>query len=348
MLRILFIAYLLTACNGASILGSSALGGSAKSDAKYESANGNETPPTTPDPVEGSASEGAELAIDPVPIGGAYLVCTPNGNAAFEVSCELKSNDGKTLSFDVTSAYTKSGDSWVPIEFQSVDGSKAWWILRLPFEVKGKTFAIILANSGSSIVSGWFVEGEQPLSLVVNGDFQKNSITEENKAQMNYLPPERQEEWKARNADPNSTCTPLFETGRQVAAPSEPGDPDNQWTELDSNCLNDQASNVGNNVVVYQDVKVQAGHVYEFRFSHKARATGATLPQGFRVRINGELLHEQAVTEMVNWTDMQFQVKATTDTIRIEFEETGDPSDGCGTMIDNVALRDFGNGSLKP
>lgn len=293
----------------------------------------------------GGSLDNSAVAIEPVPIGGAYLTCQLSIDLITEASCYVLAKDGGDFPFNAKSAYTivKDEDTWTPVAFRPDPNRSNAWFFSLPFNGNERSFVVIVADENSNVLADWVLQKDKaPLTLVADGDFELNRIDPTKQETTQYVPPERQDKWKARNSDPNSKCIPVVEMQDITNAASEKDAVTGQWVELDSSCTTDWQSG-GNNIAIFQDLTLEAGKLYEISFVYKGRR-GAKGPQALKVSLGGDVILSQVPSDE-QWISYRSLFVAKDSKVRLDFEESGFV-DGRGTLIDNVAVRDLGNGAV--
>ncbi len=286
-----------------------------------------------------------DAAITPTAISGASLTCTLVEGSPDEAKCVASSMNNQSLNFTVANAYTIFGDNtnWRPIAFRSFATTGLnpnTWIVSLPVEARNKSVAIVLSNENQNILADWIInEADKPVSFALDGGFEEHVLDSSNLLPNQFIVPERQTSWKAINANQASTCRNLIETQSTFTTSELIAIEGSQWIELDSSCNGDYKF-PGNNITVYQDLNLDAGHFYEISFYYKVRLGGTSL-QAFTASLGTQILFAHDVSEK-DWTRVSMVVLSPEAKPRISFTETGDPQDGRGTLLDDIEIRDLG------
>lgn len=344
-LRQLFVCLSLCPLLTTSGCDSSKLAGSENSTSALGSQDKNTE--SNPSPGDSETLQAAE-AIPPVPVAGAYLSCSYSDSASEEVRCEALDDSGQPKDFTAKKVYIISGadQNWSETTFNATGVGK--WVVQKPAEIK-PSFAVALFNDQNAVLADWVLDANQtpPLKLADASfeDMKVDPSSQDSLQATEYLGPGTQNVWKARLAS-NSKCSiPYLEmksdlvpfTASQGFIPSD----GHQWIELDGTCEvpAPTAGSTGGNIVLYQDLSLVAGHIYEVSFDYMAKVPITSL-QRLSVKFGDETILVKDVTESA-WTSYKFTRPVSANAIRLEFEDIG-IDDGRGTNLDNVRIFDLG------
>lgn len=351
LLPIILSVSLLGACEGAqlqdgryTVAKSSAASGEVKADATEA---GTSTPPDATLTKTDTSSEASENTIDmplpetahmPVAIGGASLFCSvPNIEVAL-ATCFAKNKSGATADFAAQKAYfIDSLDlNWAEASF--IRKAPGAFEVTLPYKVKDKSFAIGFVNDDNKTIVDWVSNANDPIAkAVVDGGFE--DVRYDGTIASQFLDTAHQKAWKATSK--TAGCGNVIEMANLNTTTGINPIEGDQWVELDSVCKVDSYLSGGNNISLYQDLKLEADQIYQISFQFSGRP-GATQKQELQLRFDGEQIIKMEVTGD-KWQSYTFTRRVSKEKIRIEFEESG-VVDGRGTLLDNVVVSSVGTG----
>lgn len=174
---------LLASCNEASHLqegGSTETSANTTYSTASEVASSDAQPKETESPIAETSEEAlpSEIAVNPVPVAGAYLSCSPRPDQG-DLSCIAESTDegNEDFHFVAKSAYIMLGDSnlWTELSFECDLEKSNSWFLKLPPESLTASYAIILRSEESGVLATWTINpAVEPGNLVADGGFEGN------------------------------------------------------------------------------------------------------------------------------------------------------------------------------
>ncbi|RYZ57731.1 MAG: hypothetical protein EOP07_09050 [Proteobacteria bacterium] len=351
LLPILFSVSLLAACEGAQLQDGRytvVKGSAASGEVKAETVDAGSTP--SPDATltkTDTASSPGEPMIDmpspeaahmPVAIGGASLFCSvPNIEVAL-ATCFAKQKSGALADFAAQKAYFIDSQDLNWAETSFIRKALGTFEVSLPYKVKDKSFAIGFVNNDNKTIVDWVIDANDPIpKAVVDGGFE--DIRYDGSFATQFLDPAHQKAWKAKSKTAN--CADVIEMANVNTAMGILPVEGDQWVELDSVCKTESFLSGGNNIVLYQDLKLEPDHIYQITFQFSGRP-GATQKQEFQVRFGDEEILKMVVTDD-KWQSYTFTRRVIKERMRIEFEESG-IVDGRGTLLDNVVVSSVGTG----
>ncbi len=272
-------------------------------------------------------------AAVPGVIGGASLSCSFLSDSR-ELSCRTIAIDTKPIDPAIVDAYLIIGPdhAWTKASFTHT--GFGLWKLLVPADITG-SFAIGLVDGNAAMVFDWVMVGDQsPANLIQDGSFE--ALVPANGANYLYVSPGDQLYWKSR-LTARTRCPYAF-VELLLSSVIVPVD-GNQSAELDTGCPTTGAKGAGD-IALYQDVNLQAEHAYRLVFYYQRRGEYNDLQQ-FITRVDGRPLLNLVATEN-RWIRKELLFFARhSGPVRIEFEEIGLPNEW-GTLLDNIALFDFG------
>ncbi len=300
---------------------------------------GQEPLPVPPDPSPVPDLGGnIGSAVMPVPISGAPLTCIRSAEAAAEVRCTFQEEDGTPSDVNPSFGFIISGQdpSRTPVKLSRE--SVGIFTFNIPSELSSLTaFGVGLADTDENIQMALVGDGRPDLTnLVKNSSFEDYIIPLDTDVFM--VPQGEFKNWFGRYKDQTacldiSPIMKIQKTGVDLTAFEG-----KQWAELETVCAEDR-SRLGGNAAFFQDLTVLKDHAYAIAFAYRRSGPKALL-QKFALRWNADLLLEKEVADE-RWTWNYLIKSATTDRIRLDFEEIG-IADGFGTLIDDVRVYDLG------
>lgn len=318
-----------------------------------------ETPPETaavPAPIvspqpEASTETPPDIAVVPVPIGGAPLTCIRSTDASAVVRCDMKMESGAPVSSNPNMVYIVSGEDPVQTKVAITPAATGSFTFTIPTQLQSlKAFAVAVgftdnAYSGSNsfkyagkdVLMAMVGYGKADLTNVVKDPGFEEFVVPAKDSSL-YIEQGDFKNWMARSkADTGCLdLSPMIEIQKNygTAAAFE----GKQWTALDSVCAEDHAKAAGN-IGLFQDLVVKKDHIYAISFAQKRRP-GVSSLQKIVVSWGSEVLVQRETVD-TQWTVLSIIKAATTDQMRIDFEEVG-LSDGYGTLLDDVRVYDLG------
>lgn len=276
-------------------------------------------------------------ALMPVPVSGAYLVCTPIPRGA---KCRAFDYQNRPYDMLADRAFILTGNpvSWTRIDFLRV--GVGTWIVNVP--ATEKSYGVAFLDANDQHLADWImIADSNPENLALDGSFESLDVGGED-----YLPvlPSADYPWKVfKSSSPifiNRCSVAMLEI--QTTLSGQPPIDGKQWIELNSDCLDPDVGHPETfNVTVSQKIKVEPGHSYLVMFNHRSRAEG-----DFEISFAGSSLATVHSADP-SWRELRFLKKVDSAEVEISLTGMNNSGGGGGTLIDNVRIYDLGAGPLK-